>query len=54
MNQYQLKGTSVIVELVELNTWDVIAKRIDNQKVDTYPIQYFKKFFREVTKSEVN
>lgn len=42
---YKLKGTNVIVEVLEVKDWDVIAKRLDNGKVDSYPIMYFKKHF---------
>lgn len=45
---YQLNGGKLKIQVIALETWNVIGIRSDNGKVDTFPVEYFKKFFREI------
>ena len=46
--KYRIKDTSIVVEIIERRVWDVVAKRLDNGKIDSYPLQYAQKFFVKV------
>ena len=44
---YQLKGGKLKVKVISVD-WDVKVIRSDNGQEDTYPLMYFKKWFKEI------
>lgn len=50
---YQLKGGSLKIKVIDVEVWDVIGIRSDNGKKDVFPITYFKKHFDEIKKNDM-
>ena len=46
---FRLRGTKWIVEVIDMNSWFVIAEDVKDKTVEEYPIDYFKIFYKEIT-----